>query len=451
LTVGRTGTLLTAGYLEEIDNNSETAGQNWTGRAGELGIAGRMMKNPHVRQSVNYLCDPIVASTPRFKPASKSALDREVADFCQWAFIERLRWGTFIRRAIRGYSANGFHLEEVTDDNVNVPAGRFPMHPGRGVGIAPTGYHERPANTVERWTQQANATECAESFEQWTRGSDKEDAGAVTVPLDRCIRFTWDQQGSRFTGFPVLRSVYQSWKLLIAFEEWRAIKQERLSSGVPTAILDEDATLDDLNATCEALAELRVGEKTYLVFPNGTEFEWNGLGEASVSDINKAIDACKDDIAVNVSAGFSRLGTGGGGGSHALGGVQQGTYHLTVEGHATFVAEAINLGSDGWSIVERIVRLNYGPEAGLPRLVFANLPTRDRIKTAKAYAEGVNAGALTPDLPTENQIRDALDYPPLDEETARPKAPPPATEPADEPEPEEAPEDDGEEETTDDE
>ena len=79
----------------------------------------------------------------------------------------------------------------------------------------------------------------------------------------------------------------------------------------------------------------------------------------------------------------------------------------------------INLGVDGWSLVERLVTLNYGAVTALPRLVARNMPTRDWSKILPVVHNLATSKYITPDDRLEAFIRRVLYLPQADKETAR--------------------------------
>jgi hypothetical protein len=393
-------------------------------------LAGKMLRDPHVRQSIEYIAGPLCAANWKFKPASNAPIDREVADACTWAFFEQLPWKQILRRTVQRYAAYGFSLIEITDDNRPVPTDRFPLHPGKGFALVPTGFHEVPASTIYRWHQSKLNGAQIEGITQHVVGSDGEAAGFRRIEADRLLRLTYDQEGGNFAGFSVLRSAYQPWKLKMAFVTLDAIKHDRTAVPFPVVEGSEDATDEDLDAAETILQEMRSHERGYLALPSGWKFRWEGAGGSDAGNIRIAIEACNTDFAVNVSAGFTRLGLTGSG-SYALGNTQQGVYHLAVKGHADFVSTGLYVGADGFSPVERFVRANYGDKVQVPQVIVKNLPTRPALEIAKVYINGVTSGAFTADDPTEDEIRESLELGPRDPTTARKKAPAPMTAPTD--------------------
>ena len=85
-------------------------------------------------------------------------------------------------------------------------------------------------------------------------------------------------------------------------------------------------------------------------------------------------------------------------GSRALAQTQAGQYALSLDVHGAFHEDVINGGLDGWSIIERLVRLNYGADVALPQLVVRNMPTVDWMAVLPVLFKGVECGAIKPDF-----------------------------------------------------
>ncbi len=431
--VGGAGTRIFQGVLEDLDPNYEVRGTRWYGNGSQLGFADQMMRDGHVRSSVSYITDPIMAAIWAFKPASKSDIDREIADACAWAFLERLDWGETLEKIFK-YFTHGVSVLEMTDDMRPIPQSRFPLHPGRGVGVVPTGFHQRLASTIRRWNQSTIDPTKLASVEQYIPGSDTEKAGSRVIPGDRLLRWTWDQDGANFTGFAPLRSCFGAWKTKQLLWVIEGMRHERQALGIPVLSEPENPSDEDLERAATALAAIRAHEKGYMQLPHGYTLEWSTTAAGTGTNIRETIECCNRDIAINSKAGFMLLGqTTSQNGSYALANTQEGQYQIGLVRHAAFVCRVMNRGSDGWSPVERFVRLNYGNEVQLPRLVARNLPTTDWSKIATTLASLVEKNVITVDDDLEFYMREALNLPPHDPNTARKKpepklfgAPPPA-------------------------
>lgn len=418
--VSGSGTAVINGIIDPYDRNGETRGDKWYGSNGRDGIAAKMMRNPHVRQSVAYVVNPLTAADWKFKPASKNPIDREVADFCTHVFCERLPWDSIIKRKVGHGAQDGFSLSEMLDDNREVSPDRFPSHPRPGAALVPIEFAEIPNNTIQRWYQREDAPTQLESIEQWQPYSDVETFGPRKIGGSRIVRLTIDQKGANFTGEAILRSAYAPWKLLDAAELFRAIGMERTAVGNPVAIAADGIEYgsEELDAIELLLENMRNNAKGAAVLPGGYKIEWSGAGENDIANLNIAIEAFKTDIAVNVTAGFTRLGLTGPG-SYALANTSQGQYHLATVGWAKGFANCFNLGADGWSPVRRIVEANYGIGVQMPTLMAYNLPTRDIEKVLKLTYDGVRSGVITPDDPLEDESRGMLQLGPRDPYSSR--------------------------------
>ena len=441
------GTSIHSGLLDSLDTNTETKGSKWYGTLGKDGISAQMMRHPHVKQSVGYTVNPLTGATWRFKPVSSSARDKEVADFNNYVWLECLPWTMILERMQGGASQDGFALAELTDDMRSVPAERFPNHPRPGAALVPTGLHEIPANTVSYWHKSASNPTQLESIDQWQPYSDNESPGHRNVKADRIVRLTIEQKGANFAGISVLRSAYGAWKVMQAFEMFRAIGFERTAVGTPVATAGENTTKDEMDAIEDVLENMRTMAKGAVVMPNGYTIEWSGAGENDLANLNIAIEACKTDIAVNVTCGWSRLGLVGPG-SYALGNTQLGQYHLSTVGRARLISTVFTLGLDGWSPVKRITEANYGVGTPVPILEARNLPTKDIKTTIPLIYTGIAQKAITPDDALEEELRGALDVGPHDPDTARKPqampsfgAPPEADDAEEDPEPEDTDDD----------
>jgi hypothetical protein len=416
--VSGAGTRISAGIIQSLDQNLELRGSKWYGSPGKLGIVQKMLRDVHVAQSLADIYEPLLAATWRFRPASPTPLDREAADFMTWALIERLLWHEILKRTVIDYAAAGFALAEETDAFATIPASRFPLHPGGGLGVLPTGIHQIPSWSVYRWHQSTTAPSQMAGVEQYVQGSDVDLFDIPFVPADRLLRWTWGQEGANFEGLAILRPVYAPWKMKIAFQTLAAIKHERLAIPAPVAIASEEATSDDIDAVEKILQEMRGNERGYLVLDNGWNFKWEGATSNDGSNIEAAISQCNQDIAFNVSAAFMLLGLTGKSGSYALGSTQQGKYHLAELSQSRFIAAGWNIGYDGWSPIERLTRLNYGQDVGIPILEARNLPTANWADRIPLLVRARNAGLIRTDARTENAIREALEFDQYDDESA---------------------------------
>jgi hypothetical protein len=413
--IGGVGTPVFARMLDDYDHNAEVRGELWYGQPGVLGIADKMLRDAHVRRSLDAITKPLRAALWDIKPASEDPIDLEIADFVRWNLFERIDFDCVLRLALT-HLRYGFAFFEVLEEVGSVPTTRFKNHPGAGQGVFIKSFEHRPAWTVARWqTQKENAARL-ESIDQWLHGGDNEEGGFRNIPADRLLRFTCEQEGGNFAGLSVLRSAYGAWKTKLTFMVLEAIRHERQGVGTPTMTLPESAGDDEIDAAETILAQMRAHEKGYLVLPHGYEFKWSTT-EGNGTAIAESIERCNRDIAFNVAAGFMLLGLSGDNGSYALAQSQEGQYQLTLDAEARYVANVFTHGVDGWSPIKRLVELNYGPQYAIPHLVARNMPTRNWAAVMPVVHNLIVSRGIIPDARLRAHIRESLMLPPEDPET----------------------------------
>lgn len=410
------GTSIYGGIIDDDDQNSDVQGDKWYGTPGSIGISRKMERDPHVSQSLAVKRAPLQAAMWDFEPVSKDPLDIEAADWCNYNFFELNDFDKFMSHATL-YMRDGFSLIEPTDDVRPVPESRFPNHPGRGQGVVLTGFHQIPSWTLRYWHQRKDNPSQLKWITQWITGSDGEMSEDKKISARRLLRFTQGQEGANFAGFSYFRRAYGAWKIKQTLLILDAMAHERHGVGTPAMTLPEEAAEEDFDTAEIILSELRAHQKGYLALPFGYSFKWENADVGTA--IGEAIERCNRDIAYNMGAGFMLLGLSGGTGSYALAQSQKGQYEIQLEGDARFIANVVNLGTDGWSLVERLVRLNYGDKPGLPRLVARNMPTRDWSKILPVIHNVTTSGHITPDDGLEDFIRKVLYLPQREPETAR--------------------------------
>ena len=99
---------------ESEEHNAETAGAKWYGSPTEIGIAQKMVRDAHVRKSLEYIRAPIAAATWDFQAPEKTALAAEIADFCRYNFFALNDWRRVVRDGFL-YLRDGFSLLELVE------------------------------------------------------------------------------------------------------------------------------------------------------------------------------------------------------------------------------------------------------------------------------------------------------------------------------------------------
>ena len=416
--IGGAGSMIHGGMISDhTESNGDLDAEKWYGSPSSAGVADKMLRDSHCRMSMEYVTGPLRAASWEFEAGGPSDLDKEAADFANWNFFKRLSWDRFLRDALL-YKSHGFSLFEVTDDVERVPA-KFTRHPGAGQGVVITGLHHRPAWSTHKWIQSKTSPTQLKAWEQYVNFSDGEKPGVRRISAKRLLRFTENQRGAVFHGFPTLRSAYGPWKVKLTLAIVEAMAHERAHLGTPTIRLPEGAADEDIDVAAEILASMNSQAKGFMILPHGVDFGWETVSKSDGTAIAETIERANRDIALNTGAGFMLLGLQGQSGSYALATSQQGQFEIGLETDAAFIASVINNGSDGWSAVERLTRLNYGEQVAVPQLVTRNMPTRDWSRVLPVIHNLSTSGVIRSDEKLEGFIRDVLRLPQRDQATER--------------------------------
>ena len=419
--IGGAGTSIWGGKIDDLDPNLKVR-DNWLDDLnGTWGTARKMMLDPYVGQAVEGVTDSIYGADHDFEAADDSPLAQEVADFCRHALFERINWTRTLEHTLH-YFRDGVSLLECADDVRSVSPDRFANHPDPTNAILFTGFQHRQAGSIDKWKQSAQDTTKLESVVQYVAGSDVEAAGYrdISVPF-RLLRFTWQQEGANFAGQSPLRRAYSPWFRKVVLVAVAMIAHERHHVGVPTIIWNEAAAHipeDEVRKVQTVLLNMRAHEKAMAMFPPSVK-EFAFKSAAGGTDIEGAIREANYEIMHTFAGGWQLLGSGGGNGSYALAQTQQGRPNVVTHRHIDFIDDVWNHGTDGWSPIERLVVLNYGPNAPMPRKITRNVPTIDFMKIAEKLPSLVQAKLITPDEPIEAMLRRWSYLPKHDPSTAR--------------------------------
>lgn len=445
--IGATGTAIVNGQIAYEEWNRDLTNEKWLGSYGKEGVADKMRRtDPQIRRSMQLLKLPLLAAKWIFEPANDTPEAKEHADLCSYVFFELWNWANELRHVCMMFDY-GVSLSEAVDETINVPRERFPhlkvvkldgqTSMATGVRLEP-----RLPRTIHRWQEDPEHQTRVKFVEQFVGFSDRGGPMFRTIPGDRLVRATHDQEGSNFQGFAALRPSYKPWVQLDHYEKLTAIKHERRGAGVAKITLPPNPTEEDRTLAQEIGAGVRSHEKGFVVCTHEMDFTFVTTGEGEGTDIESAIMRCIRAIADNVLAGFMALGSDGATGSYALADTQADQYLNTITAAAAFIEQVFNQGLDGFSVVRRIIDLNYGPQAFYPKLKATQLKSRDDYaQILPLVVQLLTSKGITSNKKLERQILERLNFEPLSEaeeaeaEEARKKerekkaAPPPGNAP----------------------
>jgi hypothetical protein len=239
------------------------------------------------------------------------------------------------------------------------------------------------------------------------------DAREIKIPVDKLAIFSYEMEAGDVTGTSVLRSAYKHWYYKENMYKIDAIQKERHGIGIPMIVLPPNYTSEDKALAEELGRNLRTNEKAHVIVPPLWEVMFLKLEGQPVSALQSA-EHHDLMIARNILGQFL----------NAPSGTSQEEQQQLFLKATRYIADTIRDVFNKYCIPQ-IVKWNWGDVDNYPELKVRRIgDTVDWRTISFAIRNFVGAGIITPDDQLEKWVRDELDLPKADPETARTTATP---------------------------
>lgn len=366
-----------------------------------------------IKALLRALKGPLLSAQIDVDAASDDAQDVSIRDFVRWNLFEGLSH-TF-KRHLREALTNldfGFSVFELCwDDRVVDGEQRVVLKK-----IAP-----RLQRTIWKWHLARDGGLI--SVEQNLFVSEGE-GGYAKIPVEKLAVYVNEQEGANWTGQSVLRPAYKHWWMKDQFEKFQAIGAERFSVGIVEVKVgaDQDDDAAALQRAEDIGAGIRAHEKGNVALPHDWGFELKGV-DGRPYDLLGPIEY--HDLAILRSVHAQFLALGAKGGSNAMSSDQSSFFLQHERAIAEDTADVVNR-----FIIPKLVDSNWSGVTKYPKLVFRKIETREIEKYFNAISVLAGQRLITPDDPTEEDLRSIAGLPPHDKTTARERpTPAPAPQP----------------------
>lgn len=436
--IGVPGTHHWGGYIVLDENVPELTS------ARALDTYDRMRRSDGtIRAMLRALKLPLRSASWEIDAATADNIDLAIAAFVRWNLFKGLShsFRSHLRQALTHLDF-GFAAFELVWGEPRVIEGqtRVPLRK-----IAP-----RLQRTIAKWDIARDGG--LNGVTQTLYGSGNQ-VGSVYIPITSLALYVHEQEGANWSGESVLRPAYKHWWMKDNFYRFQAIGAERFSVGIVEVKIgenaeDESAALD----RAEKIGEnIRAHEKGNVALPHDWGFALRGV-DGKPYDLLPPIEHHDLAILRSVHAQFLALGAKPEG-SAALSGDHSSFFLMHERAIADDISDVVNR-----FVIPKLVDANFAGVTDYPQLVVRKIETRSLETYFNALATVTGQRLITPDDPTEAELRSLVGLPPHDKTTARKSpvaAPPqpqpagqrPGTEPpAPDPEPDPAPAEDEEEE-----
>lgn len=253
--------------------------------------------------------------------------------------------------------------------------------------------------TFYRWITAPDG-ETLQSLEQY--GYRRDQFLNVPLPAWKICRFTYQQKGANFWGIPLSRAMWPHYRIKTGLYRLDAIACEKNSMGIPTYRLSKGHNAEDDAEALRLLSQIAVHEKTCMI-ESPCDAPTDGFRvegyKGSIRDVWPSILHHNRMISTAALAQMLELGQEGKGGSRALGESHTKFFQLAEQAIADQIAETITA-----TTIRRLVYLNFGDGAPVPKLVAANVQARGLEEIVDHLTELAKNGLV---LSTQ-ELRDGL-------------------------------------------
>ena len=385
--IGAPGTQIFGGRVLQEDYNPDLQ------RPACYDVYDRMrLSDGQVAAALAVIKLPILRAHWQVEPASDSAQDREIAEFCESDLRSMTTsFNSTLRQILLHLDYGCYTFEKVWEYRED---GK--VHLRKLAPRSPRSLLEIQVDEFGGFAGVKQGTITASGY------SVREIAG------NKLAHFVNAQEGANFWGHSILRPAYKHWYYKDGHYRIDAIANERRGVGVDIGTIKAGAAdKGNIKAQLErALMTLHAHEKQYFVEDeeNYTYRVDAGGARGATNAIMATIEHHDLRILRAVIAEFVAMGAGSTG-SLAMHKDKTGFFLMALEATSDNIADT---ATD--HILRPLVTYNWAVR-DYPRLKYSRLDTRNVGEIAESVTKLVSVGALTPGADTERELRVLLDVP----------------------------------------
>jgi len=227
----------------------------------------------------------------------------------------------------------------------------------------------------------------------------------VPIDIEKLLVFTFDREAGDITGISVLRSTYKHWYFMEQLYKIDAIQKERHGIGIPVIELPMGFKPEDKAIAEDLGRNIRTNERAHIVLPPSWKLYMLKL-EGQPVDALKSIAVHQAAIRENILVNFIAEGAR----------EEDLTMFLkSARVGADLVADDFNL-----YLIRQMILYNWPFEECFPTLKVRRIGESADWRTLTFGIRNlVGSGVIIPDLVLEENLREEMDLPEPDFETAR--------------------------------
>jgi hypothetical protein len=350
-----------------------------------------------VRGSLRLLKTPVWAARWFVEPASKSTADQNIADFVWWNMTQRMTYGfeCVLEEALLMLDFGWYAFEKVWAQDV---------WKGRDVTCWDKLAPRHPMDVMGWDYDKKGGPDAIVMYPN--PALDEAPSDQPKVPIDKLVAFTYQKEAGNMEGISILRAVYKHWYYKEQMYKIDAIQKERHSIGIPIIILPPGYTPEDKKLADEMGRNLRTNDRAHVVLPPLWQIQFADVRTNLVNPLD-SIEHHDLEIQKNILAPFMDKA-----------GKEEDTGFFLK--NARDVGNIVTRTFNDYAI-KQLVDFNYTRlPNGYPKLRVRRIGEENDWRTMSfAVRNMIGAGAIVPDDVLEEFLRDLMDLPKSDPETAR--------------------------------
>ena len=359
-----------------------------------------------VRGALRLIKTPVMAARWFIEAASDSPIDKNIADFVETNLFEELSvpWSRVVEDALLMCDYGYMPFELVFSDTMT--PGKLKLQK-----LAP----RHPMDIIEWvWDDHGGVNGIimedvpvgSDGVAPYFQGISSNYSPNIPIPIQKLVIFVLEQEAGDLRGISILRSAYKHYYYKDTLYKIDAIQKERHGIGIPIIKLPPGFTANDKKLADELGRNLRTNERAHIVVPQNWEVAFAELKGQPV-DCLTSINHHDMKIKSNILAPFMDELTTSSGGSFDV-------FYKSARYIANTVCDTFN-----HFVIPKLVKANFA-RGGTPKLRVRRIGEQEDIRTMSfSFRNFVGAGAITPDEPLEDFLRNELDLPKFDKKTAR--------------------------------
>lgn len=383
--LGSSGVNVSQGIITGEEYNPKLTGVNALKAYDEM-----RRSDATVKAGLRAIKLPIKSAEYRIDAAEDDE-NREVAGVVQTCLFHIIDWNKFLNEALT-HLEFGFTVFEMVFE---------PRYIDGVLRIALVKLGYRKPTTISSWETQDHQPGIQQQLPTGT---------TVSMPLEKLIVLTNDQEGDNYQGTSILRAAYKHWYIKDRLYRIDAVGHERQALGVLDITVPKGAQEEDKIKIRKAAKNLRANESSYIEHPEGWIIEFMNMQAKSMKDVEPSINHHNRQIFLNVLTQFLDNGSSGAAGSRSTSEDHSRLFELAIKDTANYIVQRVQN-----TAVRLITDLNF-TNREYPTLAVGNISDENIPVVSEAIGKLVTAGVLHPDSADENNVRKMIGWQQVDED-----------------------------------